>query len=123
MSEWERWQPTASVSERIVQSNNARTSIEATLLPDGFCPGINDILCGKGCECFDHIGNMRYRKILEDNLELYFSTATKKGKTLIISKIVSEIRRKNYFVRRDLLSGRYLDVGEFAAVRIKKSIE
>lgn len=117
--------PIASASERIVQStNNTRISNEAVPLPDGFRPGINDIICGKGSECFNHVGNKRYRKILEDNMELYFSTASKKGKTWLISEIVSDIRQKSYpggFVRRDLLSGKFFEVGEFGAVRLKKN--
>ena len=129
-------EPTPSVSESIVRSNgtkqsnsivqsdDTRNSNKVTPLPDGFRPGINDVICGKGSECFNHVGNKRYRQILNANMELYFSTASKKGKTWLISEIVSDIRQKSYpggFVRRDLLSGKFFEVGEFGAVRLKKN--
>lgn len=37
-------------------------------------PGINDVLLGKGSTCFDHIGNRRFRILVEVNVDNYFDS-------------------------------------------------
>lgn len=37
-------------------------------------PGINDVLLGKGPTCFDHIGNRRFRILVEANVDNYFDS-------------------------------------------------
>mmetsp|Transcript_22467 Transcript_22467/g.32099 ORF Transcript_22467/g.32099 Transcript_22467/m.32099 type:complete len:607 (+) Transcript_22467:202-2022(+) len=37
-------------------------------------PGINDVLLGKGPTCFDHIGNRRFRILVEVNVDNYFDS-------------------------------------------------
>jgi len=37
-------------------------------------PGINDVLLGKGSICFDHIGNRRFRVLVELNVDNYFDS-------------------------------------------------
>ncbi|KAL7493421.1 hypothetical protein ACHAWT_002580 [Skeletonema menzelii] len=40
--------------------------------PSVLLPGINDVLLGKGSTCFDHIGNRRFRVLVEVNVDSYF---------------------------------------------------
>jgi hypothetical protein len=102
---------------------NAR---KATPLLFDFIPTMNEILCGRGAECLNHEGNIRFRQLIDDNLELYIQTKTKSGKSNIIREIVKRIRNQCYpggFVRKDLLTGQYFEVGEFTAVSFRFYIE
>ncbi len=68
-----------------------------------FQPGINDVLLGKGSTCFDHIGNRRFRILVEVNVDNYFDsniTSSKVEDTLsktskqdeIINNVLSSIQ-------------------------------
>lgn len=80
-------------------------------LPEGFDPGRNDVLCGRGADCFNHIGNRRFRQVVEDNLELYASTRNKFEKSIMIHEIMNRM----HFVRKDHSSGQFVVVSEFIA--------
>ncbi len=60
------------VKKRFFKSNNDQPS--ATLPDPGLMPGINDVLLGKGSTCFDHIGNRRFRILVEVNVDDYFDS-------------------------------------------------
>jgi hypothetical protein len=89
------------------------------LLPDNFTLGDKDVICGRGTTCFNHIGNARFRKIIRSKLDRYLTAITKLDKTLIIYEVVSEIRSSSPdggFVKRDKLTEKYYEVGDFLAV-------
>ena len=120
----------SSVSGDTYQSKDFTTysssanSRKSTPLPIGFIPSHNDILCGRGAECLNHEGNKRFRQLIDDNLELYIHTKTKSEKSIIIREIVKRIRNQSLpsgFVRKDLLTGQYFEVGEFSAVSNEKA--
>lgn len=46
-----------------------KSDVEAEDQPS---PGINDVLLGKGSACFDHIGNRRFRVLVEVNVDSFF---------------------------------------------------
>ena len=88
-------------------------------LPDGYVLGENDVYCGRGSLCFNHIGNHRFRMIISANIERYSNALTKTEKTCIIYEIVDYIRATSPnggFVKKDLESGRYFEVGDVLAV-------
>lgn len=88
-----------------------------------YIPGDDDVLCGRGSSCFNHIGNKRFRWLIEENLDRYSIAETKSKKTLIICYIVNIVRSKSSnggFVKKCDKEGRYFEVGDFHAVRFKK---
>jgi hypothetical protein len=89
------------------------------LLPSNFVPGDHDVICGRGSKCFNHPGNKMFRRLVEANLQRYSAALTKHGKTSIIYEVISSVRRcspNGGFVKQDLLSSRYYEVGDFNAV-------
>lgn len=88
-------------------------------LPVDFVLGENDVICGRGSRCFNHIGNQRFRAIVDERLEEYMKTTCKHEKTTIIIDIVKIIRKNSPnggFVKKDTESGLYYEVGDFLAV-------
>jgi hypothetical protein len=72
-------------------------------------------ICGRG------IGNKRFRKLVESHLERYSNTASKLGKTSIISEIVSHVRENSPnggFVKKDSATGEFFEVDDFLAVSL-----
>lgn len=89
-----------------------------TALPKEFVPGEWDIICGRGRKAFNHIGNERFRKLVESRLEEYSNASAKLEKSYILSDIVCEVRQRSPqggFVKRDSASGRWYEVGDFLA--------
>jgi hypothetical protein len=37
----------------------------------------DDVYCGRGTQCYNHIGNQRFRSIIKQNLERYFNSPTR----------------------------------------------
>jgi hypothetical protein len=89
------------------------------LLPIDYQLGDNDVYCGRGTLCFYHNGNQRFRDIVAANLPRYINATTKTEKSFIIYDIVDTIRETSPnggFVKKDLATGRYMEVGDFLAV-------
>ena len=90
-------------------------------LPLDYELGDDDVFCGRGCRCFNHIGNQRFRALVESQLERYSLATTKMDKTIVICEVVNYVRTKSPnggFVKKDPLSGRFFEVGDFLAVSI-----
>ena len=88
-------------------------------LPEDYQIGLNDVICGRGRKCFQHAGNQRFRKMVEDMLPKYSDSPSKLDKTFIICDIVNRVRNNSPFggfVKKDPMSGRYFEVGDFLAV-------
>lgn len=88
-------------------------------LSESFELGEYDVICGRGRKCFNHIGNKRFRKIVKDYLPKYADASAKLDKTFIICDVVNRIRKNSPnggFVKKDPMSGRYFEVGDFLAV-------
>lgn len=100
------------------RGSNTSRSKKAIPLPIDFQPTADDILCGRGAECLNHEGNIKFRHVIEDNLDRYIQSKTKSEKSLIIREIVQQLNnrgRPGGFIRKDLLTRRYFEVGDFAA--------
>lgn len=94
---------------------------ELRSLSYGYTPRENDVLCGRGAKCFNHVGNKQFRMIVEQNLDIYINSTSKYEKSIIISHIVGIIRRncgEGGFIKIDPKTGEYVEVGDFLAVRI-----
>lgn len=76
--------------------------------------GENDIVCGGNRMYHYHSGNIRFRRLIERNLDNYMSES-KSGRTAMISKIVDTIRKTSVaggFVQKDPLEGRFVAVSD-----------
>lgn len=90
-----------------------------TYLPADFVLNKNDVLCGRGAVCFNHIGTKKFRQLIDSKLDIYVH-ANRAGKTKIICDLVHYIRCNSPsggFVKFDLDRGRHYEVGDFQAVR------
>jgi hypothetical protein len=87
-------------------------------LPDTYVLGENDVICGRGRRCFNHIGNQRFRRMVEDSLSKYAEAGAKLEKTFIICEVVNWVRKNSPnggFVKKDPVNGRFFEVGDFLA--------
>lgn len=94
-------------------------------LPEDYALSDFDVICGRGRRCFNHVGNQRFRKIVADMLPKYSDASAKLEKTIIICEVVNAIRRaspEGGFVKKDPMTGRYFEVGDFLAVRRPETV-
>ena len=61
---------------------------EMTRLSSDFCPGPNDVICGRGKDVSQHSGNLRYRELINMSLRSYNATKSKLEKTVLVSAII-----------------------------------
>ena len=93
--------------------------VESTTIPFGYVPCEDDVICGRGAECFNHIGNKRFRQMVDDNLDLYRRSKSKFEKSIVICKIVNSILNKSPvggFLKKDMMTGQYIKISHFTAV-------
>lgn len=105
------------MEENLLQ--NRLRSQPMTYLPMDFVLNDNDVLCGRGAVCFNHIGTKTFRQLIDSKLHVYVQ-ANRVGKTKTICDLVHYIRSNSPsggFVKFDLDRGRYYEVGDFQAVR------
>lgn len=101
---------------------NTKRSNEMRLLPASYVIGPNDVICGRGSRCFNHVGNQRFRLLVEANMDKYFNAVQSKlDKTAVIDEIIHNIRSncagtEGGFIKEDLETGRFYEVGDFLAV-------
>jgi hypothetical protein len=107
---------TTSQTKRLAKGLAAHNMRE---LSEDFQLGDNDVVCGRGRKCFYHIGNQRFRDIVIDMLEKYSESSSKLDKSYIICDVVNMVRKSSPlggFVKKDVHTGRYCEVGDFLAV-------
>jgi hypothetical protein len=68
------------------------SNLDESPLPEDFVPNNYCVLCGKGKEYFDFIGNRRFRTIVAMNLDRYKNTKEKVGKSVIVSEVMRVVR-------------------------------
>jgi hypothetical protein len=82
-------------------------------LREGFQPGPRDVICSRGTDCFNNPGNRIFRTKLSEHLQTYSQASNKMSKGIIVSAIIDEIRDEGgAFVRQDLATGRWFEVGD-----------
>lgn len=97
------------------QQDNLPRSIA---LPKDYSPQSFDVLCGRGRDYYQHVGNQRFRLIVSLSLQRYARAMTKHDKGLIIISIVDTIRQASPhggFIRFDRKSGNWYEIGDDAA--------
>ena len=75
----------------------------------------NDVICGRGKHCFNHPGNRKFRYLVETFLSSYAEASCKLEKSIVVSRIVDEVRRNSPnggFVKQDYNSGHWREVGD-----------
>jgi len=82
------------------------------MLPYDFTPSSQDIICGKGKDCYDHIGNKLFRHIVSFHIDEFIAAKDNKSrKSKIVSNILFKLQRhlgrNNGFVSRDRKSGNW----------------
>lgn len=88
-------------------------SSERMWLPENYSTSDDDVLCGRGADCFNHIGNQLFRQLIELNVNRYEQTTTKYEKTALIREIIIIIRNKGgYFLKKDFRTLQYYDIGD-----------
>ena len=75
-----------------------------------FHPSDYSVICGRGNNNFNHIGNRRYRSIASMFIERYSQAATKRVKSAIVSEIVTLIRQAGGIFCK-FRSGAWIEVG------------
>jgi hypothetical protein len=58
-----------------------------------FHPSDSSVICGRGKNSFNHIGNRRYRILANMFIDRYSQAATKTAKSAIVSEVITLIRQ------------------------------
>lgn len=98
-------------------TTDASQSSNMTPLPANFEPGQDDVICGRGKKCYNHIGNERFRLRVLTYLEEYSAAKSKLEKSGVLSKVVDAVRQQSPdggFVKQDE-KGNWHEVGDFLA--------
>ena len=77
-------------------------------LPVGYIPSKYDVICGRGKDCFNHIGNRRFRVTIAINLKTYLEAKNKIDKSMVVNAIVDQVREaspQGGFVKLDRQTG------------------
>jgi hypothetical protein len=56
-------------------------------------PSDYSVVCGRGLETFNHVGNRRFRILIRKSIERYSQADTRTAKSVIVSEIIALIRR------------------------------
>lgn len=102
---------------RTTTTTDASQSSNMTPLPANFEPGPDDVICGRGKKCYNHVGNERFRLRVLTYLEEYSATKSKLEKSGVLSKVVDAVRQQSPdggFVKQDE-KGNWHEVGDFLA--------
>lgn len=84
-----------------------------TMNNDDIIPDKMDILCGRDKVSYSHVGNKRFRVIVEMNYQKYQQCSTREAKTRITDEIIQGIREcGGRFLRKNEYTGMYEDVGD-----------
>lgn len=79
-------------------------------------PNENDVLCGRGGSINSHLGNEKFRTLVEKRKRVYLTARFKREKRLIASSIVSEIRNMDppgrFLAKTGGKNGYWYDIGD-----------
>ncbi|GKY91747.1 hypothetical protein MPSEU_000146400 [Mayamaea pseudoterrestris] len=84
-------------------------------LPPNYVPGDWDVCCGRGKRNWNHMGNVRFRKLVQSHVQRYIQSPTRNDKTQVVICIVDFVREKGgHFLKQDK-SNRWYDIGDAEA--------
>ena len=100
-----------------VASSLEKGPIPATLRnPSSREPTEDDVLCGRGRDCYKHLGNQVFRSVIDANLKLYMETGTKHERGTVVTSIVDRIRKAgSSFLRFDAEHQTWIELPEYEA--------
>jgi hypothetical protein len=99
-----------------LSDNGLKKEPKMRLLPESFTPSKHDFVCGRGRKIFMHVGNQRFRQLVERRLQEYSNAANKLEKSCIICEMVLYLRTSSPhggFVKRNSKDGRWYLLGDF----------
>ena len=64
-------------------------------LPENYVPGNWDVICQRGKDCHEHIGNRRFRICVENHVDSYLSAKSRLDKSNVISSVVRSIQQSS----------------------------
>lgn len=86
------------------ESVTINAPVRRGVMPSSFEPTEWSVICGRGRDCYDHVGNRRLRVLVEEKLDQYAATRSKFQKTLLVTAIIDAVRETNHkggaFVRK-----------------------
>ena len=80
-------------------------------------PDRNDVICGRGGESNNHVGNTKWRQLVSANKKLYISLP-KREKMLVAMRIVREVRNLSppgRFLQKNDETGLWDEIGDSRA--------
>jgi hypothetical protein len=84
-------------------------------LPPSYQPGDWDVCCGRGKRNWNMIGNVRFRNLIQRNVQRYIDSPSRNDKTQVVISIVDYVRGKGgHFLKQDN-SDRWYDIGDAEA--------
>ena len=92
-------------------SSNNKTKMYP--LPLDFMPRTNDVICAKGNDAKEHIGNIKFRHMINELSESYGKATSRHQKTAIVNQIMDSIHNNDgAFIRYDGHDGCWYEVSE-----------
>lgn len=61
-------------------------------LPEDFEPDNYSVICARGRDAFNHVGNRRFRVMVENHVSQYLKATSKVEKSVLSMKIVDTVR-------------------------------
>jgi hypothetical protein len=111
----------SSVSDSSQSTNSRKKKSKTpdktkTALPLDFEPASYTVLCGRSRECYEWVGNRRFRTICNMYLQQYLDTQSKLEKSRIVTAVMKAIREgKKSGVFCTFENGRYYEVSQRTA--------
>mmetsp|Transcript_29583 Transcript_29583/g.71497 ORF Transcript_29583/g.71497 Transcript_29583/m.71497 type:complete len:712 (-) Transcript_29583:1193-3328(-) len=102
-------------SKRKRRSNSIRRQNDKPLdLPDWYEPRQQDIIFQRGKNVLNNPGNLRYHEVIHRYKQEYQSKTTKQGKSVLLQKIVDELRSKDgaNLIKQNKDTGLWYDIGD-----------
>jgi hypothetical protein len=90
------------------------SSSKKSQLPAEFQPSSYSVVCGRGKDSFNHVGNRRFRALVTMFIERYSQAGSKVAKSAIVSEIIDVIRRAGGNFCK-LQRGAWFEVGDHQA--------
>lgn len=93
---------------------SSQFKVSKEVMPSYYSPGPYTVLCGRGREFFNSVGNRRFRVIAGIHLARYSRAESRSDKTAIVSSIVGTVRSAGgAFVKRE--KQQWIEVGDAVA--------
>jgi hypothetical protein len=106
-------QETFSSSNVCCCNKNKHDEKRMTILPHTFTPGNFDVICARGIQARNHMGNRLFRRKIKESAKVYGKADSKVLKSLVVSTVINWIRKLSPdggFVKQ--VNGVWYEVGE-----------